>query len=177
MILSAALGSSGVSTAAMFEFERKAELGQQSVCRIRGWCRSGCLRSLGDSAGRLFSGEAYRSSIHAWHHATIRPGKERFDSRPGTSVRLFCTGRASTAFGNCLKRFGDRLAFPIHFFLAAVAFLISAAAVFANLGTRQAIPRIMANLKRHPGKWLRSAARRMVKVTIKDWKEWKRAHG
>ena len=91
--------------------------------------------------------------------------------------RLFCTGRASTAFGNCLKRFGDRLAFPIHFFLAAVAFLISAAAVFANLGTRQAISRIMANLKRHPGKWLRSAARRMVKVTIKDWKEWKRAHG
>jgi hypothetical protein len=46
-----------------------------------------------------------------------------------------------------------------------------------HLGTRQATTRIMADLKRRPRKWLRSAAQRMVKVTIKDWKEWKRTHG
>ena len=46
--------------------------------------------------------------------------------------RTFCTGRASTAFGNC--RCDSRITSPplIHFILTAVAFLISAAALFAS---------------------------------------------
>jgi hypothetical protein len=46
-----------------------------------------------------------------------------------------------------------------------------------HLGTQRATTQIMADLKRRPAKWLRSAARRMVKTTLNDWKEWKRARG
>jgi hypothetical protein len=46
-----------------------------------------------------------------------------------------------------------------------------------HLGTKGAASRIMSDLQRRPGKWLRSATRNMVKMILKDWKEWKTTHG
>ena len=45
-----------------------------------------------------------------------------------------------------------------------------------HLGTKQASRRIMADLRKRPGKWLRSAAKDMAKTTLSEWKEWKKAH-
>jgi len=46
-----------------------------------------------------------------------------------------------------------------------------------HLGTMRATKRIMADLKRRPGKWLRSAVRDMAETTIGDWKDWKKSNG
>jgi hypothetical protein len=45
-----------------------------------------------------------------------------------------------------------------------------------HLGTARARERIMADLKIRPGKWLRSAVSDMAKATLRDWKEWRKAH-
>jgi uncharacterized protein (DUF2252 family) len=43
-----------------------------------------------------------------------------------------------------------------------------------HLGTRDAIPRIRADLRGHKRKWLRQSAETMAEATLADWKEWKR---
>jgi hypothetical protein len=44
-----------------------------------------------------------------------------------------------------------------------------------HLGTIRARKRIIADLKKRSGKWLRSAVKVMARTTISDWKEWKKA--
>ncbi len=41
-----------------------------------------------------------------------------------------------------------------------------------HLGTKEAARRVLADLKKRPGKWLRRAAGPMVKASLDDWKEW-----
>jgi hypothetical protein len=45
-----------------------------------------------------------------------------------------------------------------------------------HLGTKSVAKRILADLARRPGKWLRSAVKEMAKGTINDWRAWKKAH-
>ena len=45
-----------------------------------------------------------------------------------------------------------------------------------HLGTARARERILADLKKRPGKWLRSAVKNMAGAVIGDWKVWKKAH-
>ncbi len=46
-----------------------------------------------------------------------------------------------------------------------------------HLGAPRAGRRILDDLKKRSGKWLRSAVKDMLKATIDDWKEWKKARG
>jgi hypothetical protein len=46
-----------------------------------------------------------------------------------------------------------------------------------HLGTARMAKRILADLGSRPAKWLRSAVKSMLKTTISDWTEWKKAHG
>jgi len=41
-----------------------------------------------------------------------------------------------------------------------------------HLGTKAAAGRVLKDLKRRPGKWLRRAAEAMAKATLEDWKVW-----
>jgi uncharacterized protein (DUF2252 family) len=41
-----------------------------------------------------------------------------------------------------------------------------------HLATKTAIPRVLADLKRRPARWLRTAAKAMAKATLEDWREW-----
>jgi hypothetical protein len=43
-----------------------------------------------------------------------------------------------------------------------------------HLGTARARERILHDLKKRPGKWLRSAVKNMAGAIIDDWKEWKK---
>jgi uncharacterized protein (DUF2252 family) len=43
-----------------------------------------------------------------------------------------------------------------------------------HLGTRGAVARILADLRRRKPKWLRQSAETMGEATVADWKEWKR---
>ena len=45
-----------------------------------------------------------------------------------------------------------------------------------HLGTKAAAGRVLVDLKRRTGKWLRRAAEAMAKVTIEDWKCWFRSN-
>jgi hypothetical protein len=44
-----------------------------------------------------------------------------------------------------------------------------------HLGTARAAERIVADLDRRSGKWLRTAVKDMAAATISDWKEWKKS--
>ena len=44
-----------------------------------------------------------------------------------------------------------------------------------HLGTAGAAARIVADLNRRSGKWLRMAVKDMAAATIGDWKEWKKS--
>ncbi len=44
-----------------------------------------------------------------------------------------------------------------------------------HLGTKAATGRVVKDLSRRPGKWLRRAADAMVKATLEDWKGWRPA--
>ena len=41
-----------------------------------------------------------------------------------------------------------------------------------HLGTKAAVGRVLKDLSRRPGKWLRRAAEAMAKATLEDWKRW-----
>ncbi|MCU1334889.1 MAG: hypothetical protein JWO19_470 [Bryobacterales bacterium] len=45
-----------------------------------------------------------------------------------------------------------------------------------HLGTPRSRERILNDLKKRPGKWLRSAVKNMATAIIDDWKAWKKAH-
>jgi hypothetical protein len=44
-----------------------------------------------------------------------------------------------------------------------------------HLGTKAAVRRVLKDLNRRPGKWLRRAAEAMAKATLEDWKGWARS--
>jgi len=41
-----------------------------------------------------------------------------------------------------------------------------------HLGSRAAVKAVLRDLDKRPPAWLRSAAKAMAKVSIKDWEEW-----
>jgi len=43
-----------------------------------------------------------------------------------------------------------------------------------HLGTPNAIPAIKRDLARRKGRWLHKASKAMLKVTLDDWKVWRR---
>jgi hypothetical protein len=45
-----------------------------------------------------------------------------------------------------------------------------------HLGTKRTRERILADLHKRSGKWLRAAVKDMAKTTIRDWKAWNRAY-
>ena len=45
-----------------------------------------------------------------------------------------------------------------------------------HLGTKAAAGRVLKDLKRRPGKWLRRAAEAMGKATLEDWKGWAKGY-
>jgi hypothetical protein len=44
-----------------------------------------------------------------------------------------------------------------------------------HLGTKAAVRRVLRDLNRRPGKWLRRAAEAMTKATLEDWKAWSKS--
>ena len=42
-----------------------------------------------------------------------------------------------------------------------------------HLGSRKAVKRVLADLKKRPAGWLHEAAAAMAKATLKDWEQWK----
>ena len=44
-----------------------------------------------------------------------------------------------------------------------------------HLGSARASARIISDLDRRPGKWLRTAVKQMAAATLDDWKEWKKS--
>lgn len=46
-----------------------------------------------------------------------------------------------------------------------------------HLATRRSIKAVQSDMRRRPANWLRSAARQMSKLVVKDWNDWRKCHG